>query len=92
MIGSTDLGDVSWVVPLAEILVATQAIGTAGHSWQMVAQGKARAAHKGMLHAAAIMASAARDLLADAALLEKVSADHAVRLAGHAYLCPNRRT
>ena len=37
MIGSTDLGDVSWVVPLAEILVATQAIGTAGHSWQMVA-------------------------------------------------------
>lgn len=88
MIGSTDLGDVSWVVPLAEILVATQAIGTPGHSWQMVAQGKAPAAHKGMLHAAAIMATAARDLIADPALLSRVKADHTARLDGQPYLCP----
>lgn len=88
MVGSIDLGDVSWVVPLAEILVATQAIGTPGHSWQMVAQGKAPAAHKGMLHAAAIMATAARDLLADPALLDRVKADHLIRLGAQSYVCP----
>jgi aminobenzoyl-glutamate utilization protein B len=48
MMGSTDVGDVSWVVPTAQIRDATHAIGTPGHSWQVTAQGKAPAAHKGM--------------------------------------------
>src|SRR5678815_4319172 len=40
MIGSTDVGDVSWVVPTVQARVATVAIGTPGHSWQITAQGK----------------------------------------------------
>ena len=39
------------------------AIGTPGHSWQNVAQGKTSYAHKGMLHAARMLAVAAVDLL-----------------------------
>ena len=38
-IGSTDVGNVSWVVPTVEFKGATFAIGTPGHSWQLVAQG-----------------------------------------------------
>src|SRR5882757_6373092 len=57
MIGSTDVADVSWVVPTVEARVATHAIGTPGHSWQIVAQGKSPAAHKGMVHAAKVMAA-----------------------------------
>src|SRR4051794_13540142 len=34
MIGSTDVGDVSWVVPTVQARCATVAIGTPGHSWQ----------------------------------------------------------
>ena len=57
MIGSTDLGDVSWVVPTVQARVATHAIGTPGHSWQVTAQGKMPAAHKGMVQAAKVMAA-----------------------------------
>eukprot|EP01037_Dinobryon_pediforme_P006002 gene6002-6074_t len=48
MIGSTDVGDVSWVVPTVQAHAATYAIGTPGHSWQLTAQGKSPLAHKGM--------------------------------------------
>ncbi len=54
--GSTDLGDVSWAVPTVQARVATCAIGTPFHTWQTTAQGKVPAAHKGMVHAAKVMA------------------------------------
>ena len=38
---STDVGDVSWVVPTVQLWGANYAIGTPYHTWQMVAQGKA---------------------------------------------------
>ena len=38
--GSTDVGDVSWVVPTVQARGATCAIGTPFHSWQLTAQGK----------------------------------------------------
>jgi aminobenzoyl-glutamate utilization protein B len=88
MIGSTDVGDVSWQVPTVQARVATHAIGTPGHSWQVTAQGKAPAAHKGMVHAAKIMAGTAVDCLSTPALIEAASADHAARLARSPYRCP----
>ncbi len=58
MIGSTDVADVSWVVPTVEARVATHAIGTPRPCLAViVAQGKSPAAHKGMVHAAKIMAA-----------------------------------
>src|SRR6202046_5043259 len=58
MVGSTDVGDVSWVVPTVQARGATYAIGTPGHSWQLTAQGKMGAAHKGLVHVAKGMAGA----------------------------------
>src|SRR5690625_226522 len=55
MAGSTDVGDVSWVVPTAQCIIATAATGTAFHTWQMVAQGKTTYAPKGMLHVAKLL-------------------------------------
>ena len=52
MMGSTDVGDVSWAVPTVQARVAILAIGTPGHSWQITAQGKSGQAKKGMVHAA----------------------------------------
>jgi aminobenzoyl-glutamate utilization protein B len=88
MIGSTDLGDVSWVVPTVEARVATHAVGTPGHSWQITAQGKVPAAHKGMVHAAKVMASVAADCLTDPKLIERAKADIKARTAKTAYDCP----
>jgi aminobenzoyl-glutamate utilization protein B len=61
--GSTDVADVSWVVPTVQLWGANYAIGTPFHSWQMTAQGKSPAAIKGMTHAAMIMASTGADLI-----------------------------
>jgi aminobenzoyl-glutamate utilization protein B len=88
MIGSTDVGDVSWTVPTVQARVATHAIGTPGHSWQVTAQGKAPAAHKGMVHAAKVMAGTAADCLRTPSLVEAARADHAARLARSPYRCP----
>ncbi len=88
MIGSTDVGDVSWAVPTVQARGATCAVGTAFHSWQLTAQGKSPLAHKGMVHAAKVMAGTAIDLLADEGLLAAAKADHRSRLADNPYVCP----
>ncbi|MDQ8726280.1 M20 family metallopeptidase [Bradyrhizobium sp. LHD-71] len=86
--GSTDVGDVSWVVPTVQAYGSTYAIGTPPHSWQMAAQGKAAAAHKGMAHAAKAMAATALDCLRDPALLSEAKADFIQRTKTFAYKSP----
>jgi aminobenzoyl-glutamate utilization protein B len=86
--GSTDVADVSWAVPTVQAYVATCAIGTPFHSWQLTAQGKSPAAHKGMIHAAKIMASMARALFVDTGLLAAAQSEHAANLAQTPYICP----
>ncbi|MDB5504295.1 MAG: amidohydrolase [Tardiphaga sp.] len=88
MIGSTDVADVSWVVPTVEARVATHAIGTPGHSWQIVAQGKSPAAHKGMVHAAKIMAATGIEALTDPTLIDRAKADIRDRTSKMPYVCP----
>ncbi|RVT92081.1 amidohydrolase [Rhodovarius crocodyli] len=88
MIGSTDVGDVSWVVPLVQAHGATCAVGTPLHSWQMTAQGKSGHAHAGMVHVAKIMAATAVAAIENPALIEAAKADLAKRLAGTPYDCP----
>jgi aminobenzoyl-glutamate utilization protein B len=87
-VGSTDVGTVSWVVPTVQMRCATYAIGTPGHSWQLVAQGKTPAAHKGLEHVAKVMAGTAADLIADARLIERAKADHRERLDGKPFVNP----
>lgn len=87
MAGSTDVGDVSWVCPTAQVNTACYASGTPGHSWQLVAQGKAPVAHAAMLQAGRVMAGTAIDLFESPELLEKAKAEHAARV-GDGYVCP----
>lgn len=86
--GSTDVGDVSWAVPTVQARVATCAIGTPFHTWQTVAQGKAPAAHKGMIYAAKVMAATARRLIEDPSLVKAAQAAHQEHLAETPYVCP----
>jgi aminobenzoyl-glutamate utilization protein B len=72
--GSTDVGDISWVVPTVQAHSATCAIGTQLHTWQMVAQGQSPMAHKGMVRAADIMASTGMRVFEDAGLRERAKA------------------
>ena len=87
MPGSTDVGDVSWVCPTAQVNTACYAAGTPGHSWQLVAQGKAPLAHKAMLQAGKVLAGTVIDLLEDSALLDAAKREHA-EAVGDGYRCP----
>ena len=86
--GSTDVGDVSWVVPTVQARVATCAVGTPFHTWQTVAQGKAPAAHKGMIHAAKVMAATASALIQSPETIEAARAIHNDRQTKTPYQCP----
>jgi aminobenzoyl-glutamate utilization protein B len=69
--GSTDVGDVSWATPTGQILTACMALGTPGHSWQTVAQGRMGIGHKGMLYAAKVMALSAIEFMDNSDLVQK---------------------
>ena len=85
MMGSTDVGDVSWAVPTVQARGATYTIGTPGHSWQLTAHGQSPLAHKGMVHVAKAMAGVAVDVLVEPELLRQTKADFAERLAKTPY-------
>ena len=87
-IGSTDVGDVSWVVPTVQARVATCAVGTPFHTWQTVAQGKSSAAHKGMIHAAKVMASTASALIKDPNKLKEAKEAFNLQVSINPYICP----
>ncbi len=67
--GSTDVGDVSWVVPTAGMRAATWVPGTAAHSWQAIAAGGTSIGAKGMIVAAKTLASTMVDLINDEATI-----------------------
>ena len=83
--GSTDVGDVSWVVPTGQFNAVTWCAGTHGHAWQVVAQGKGPVAHKGMLFAAKVMAATAYDFLTDPDLVEQAKKAWLEDLDGETY-------
>ena len=67
--GSTDVGDVSWLVPTVGFNVATWVPGTPAHSWQAVAAGGMSIGHKGMQLASQLLAKTAVDLIRHPALI-----------------------
>ena len=69
--GSTDVGDVSWVVPTVGLRTATWVPGTSAHSWQAIAAGGTSIGQKGMTVAAKTMALTAMDLMQQPDLLAR---------------------
>jgi aminobenzoyl-glutamate utilization protein B len=88
LIGSTDVGDVSWVVPTVQVHSPTVAIGTPFHTWQVVAQGKTPAAHKAMVQAAKAMAGLGVKALNEPDLIAAAKADLNKRTARQPYVSP----
>jgi aminobenzoyl-glutamate utilization protein B len=56
--GSTDVGDVGYIAPTVHLNVATEALGTPGHSWQKAGQVNSSIGWKGMLTASKVIALA----------------------------------
>ena len=86
--GSTDVADVSWVVPTVSLWGANYAIGTPFHSWQMTAQGKSSIAIKGMTHAAMVMAATGSDLMTNRNILDDAWSEHQKITKKQGYMLP----
>lgn len=72
---STDVGDVSWVVPTAGLAAATWVPGTPAHSWQAVAAGGTSIGTSGMMVASKTIALTAIELFQNPAVLKKARAE-----------------
>lgn len=88
MPGSTDVGDVSWVAPTAQILTACWALGTPGHSWQIVAQGKMGIGQRGMLYAGKVMGAAALEFMKNDSLRKQAVEEFKSKRAAANYISP----
>jgi aminobenzoyl-glutamate utilization protein B len=72
--GSTDVADVSWVVPTGGLRTATWVPGTPSHSWQAIAAGGTTIGLKGMMIAAKTLAMTAVDLMTNPKLVADATA------------------
>ena len=69
--GSTDVGDVSWVVPTAGLRTATWVPGTAAHSWQAVSSGGTSIGLKGAELAAKTIGATAIELFSNPMIINE---------------------
>jgi aminobenzoyl-glutamate utilization protein B len=78
--GSTDVADVSWVVPTTGLRTATWVPGTPAHSWQAIAAGGTTIGVKGMMVAAKTLALTAIDLFTDPKIIAAATDEYRGRV------------
>jgi aminobenzoyl-glutamate utilization protein B len=83
--GSTDVGDVSYVLPTVGLNTATWTPGTPAHSWQAVACGGTEIGTKGMMVAAKTMALTAIDLFTSPELIAKAQQEFKQMIGDYKY-------
>ena len=83
--GSTDVGDVSYIVPTIFYKTACFAIGAPGHSWQATACAGTSIGTKGMIYGAKVTALAAISVLTDEDLLKSIRSEFEERIKGIEY-------
>jgi aminobenzoyl-glutamate utilization protein B len=88
--GSTDVGDVSYVVPTAQMRAVTAPLGTPGHSWQMAVAVGSPIGRRGMLYAAQVLAAATCDLMSNPDLVKRAQDEHRTATAAEPYVSPVR--
>lgn len=83
--GSTDVGDVSYVVPTIRLSATTAPKDTPWHSWAVVACGGMSIGHKGMAYAAKALSMTMVDLFEDTDLRQKVKEEYSERKGNYIY-------
>lgn len=87
MPGSSDLGDVSWIAPLGQVITVCAPHGVQLHTWQATASFGTSIGLKGMHYAAKTMAGAALDALLDPSIIEAAKEEFARLTNGKQYRC-----
>lgn len=85
--GSSDVGDVSWVVPTVSFNTATFVPGSAGHSWQNVAAGGSTIGTKSLINTAKVFSLSAIELYTNPELVKEIKDEFDTRRgAGFKYV------
>lgn len=85
--GSTDVADVSWVAPTAQVTTTCFPLGVPGHSWANTATSGMSIGHKGMIHAAKAMAITAVDFITNPELMQQAKDEFRQATGGRKYVC-----
>ncbi|HMQ47945.1 MAG TPA: amidohydrolase [Saprospiraceae bacterium] len=83
--GSTDVGDVSWLVPEIRLGVTTAPTDTPWHSWAVVACGGMSIGHKGMVYASKALALTMVDLYTNPAIIDEMKKEFKERKGNASY-------
>ena len=83
--GSTDVGDVSWVVPTIRMGATVAPTGTPWHSWAVVASVGMSIGHKGMGYASKALAMTMVDLFKNETLRNEIKAEFAQKKGSYVY-------
>lgn len=83
--GSTDVADVSWVVPTLHLSVTTAPHGAPWHAWPVVACGGMSIGHKGMMYAAKALAATMIDLFDNQTERSAIINEFKEKTKGHVY-------
>ncbi|HJQ25437.1 MAG TPA: amidohydrolase [Blastocatellia bacterium] len=83
--GSTDVADVSWIVPVLHLSVTTAPEGAPWHAWPVVACGGMSIGHKGLAQAAKALATTMVDLFEDQQAVARIQAEFKEKTKGQVY-------
>jgi aminobenzoyl-glutamate utilization protein B len=83
--GSTDVADVSWLVPTLNLRVTASPVGVPGHAWPVVACSGMSIGHKGLIRAAKVLSMTMVDLLTDQEARDAIRAEFREKTQGHEY-------
>ena len=83
--GSTDVGDVSYNVPVISLNATTAPKGVPWHSWSVVASSGMSIGHKGMLYAAKALGMTMVDIFKDSRLRDDIKREFDERIGEYEY-------
>ena len=86
--GSTDVGDISWIVPTMGIVIPSIPQGISVHTWMATATHGTSIGKKAAVTAAKVMVLAGADILTDESFRKQVKADFDKRTEGFTYKSP----
>jgi aminobenzoyl-glutamate utilization protein B len=79
---STDVGDISWFVPTAGLMIAAYGYGLPTHSWPVIAASGTSIGTKALVTAAKVLSATTIDLMTDPALVQAAKQDFATTMKG----------
>jgi aminobenzoyl-glutamate utilization protein B len=86
--GSTDVGDVSYVVPTAQAMTVGGPIGATTHSWQFTATAGMHIGHEGMLLAAQALGLSGIEMSTHPELIEEAKKEFEKQRGDEKYVSP----